>query len=160
MSFLVESKRRTCCGIFVYDDKSPWMHLKCRECPLLDGETRQIIGGYEVTAARTKWLIPSSKVQNYQQVFSVPKSHTELTNSLTQSQSLPLTRNHHNNLPTIQHRRNTHRQRHPRYLTNIIPKEPRVSQDGIISQSFDSSAGCEGGPGLVEGDVTVFADTA
>ena len=83
VSFLVESKGRTYCGIFVYDDKTPRVHLKCRECPLSDGETRQITEGYEATAAHTKWLIPPSKAKVMSKLAG-PQGPIEPTNSLAQ----------------------------------------------------------------------------
>ena len=81
-------------------------------------------------------------------------------NRMTQRQRLPLARHHNHDLPTIQHRRHTHRQRHVRYLADIALEEPRVRQNGVVCEGLDPRAARERGAGLVERDVPVLADAA
>ena len=79
-------------------------------------------------------------------------------NRMAQRQRLPLARHHNHDLPAIQHRRHTHRQRHMRHLADIALEEPRVRQNRVVCEGLDPRARRERGAGLVERDVAVRAD--
>lgn len=52
-----------------------------------------------------------------------------------------------------------HSQSHGGDLGQVVAKETSIGHDGVLSQSFHSGPGHEAGPGLVERDVSVGADT-
>ena len=47
-----------------------------------------------------------------------------------------------------------------RHLRDVVVEEACVGGDGVVGKRLDARAGGEGGAGLVEGDVPVFADAA
>ena len=81
-------------------------------------------------------------------------------NRMAQRQRLPLARHHNHDLPTVQHRRDAHRQRHMRHFADIALEEPRVRQNGVVCEGLDPRAARERGAGLVERDVPVLTDAA
>lgn len=54
------------------------------------------------------------------------------TNSLTQSQTLPLARNHHHDLPRLEHGPNTNGERHTGHRIDIVVEETGVGEDGVV----------------------------
>lgn len=50
------------------------------------------------------------------------------------------------------------RQCHPGDLREVVAKEPRIGEDGVVGKGLDAGSGPETGSWLVEGDVAVGAD--
>ena len=79
-------------------------------------------------------------------------------NALLQRQCFVRPGNNNHHLPRLQHCLHAHRQCHLRHLFQIIVEESAIRNYRIISQGLDSRSRGEGGPGLVERDVAVWAD--
>lgn len=85
--------------------------------------------------------------------------HPLLDTSL-QRQSLSGTQDDNNHLPSLQNSLHAHRQRHLGHFLQVMAEESRVRQDGVIGESLDSGPAGKGGPGLVEGNVTILTYTS
>ena len=64
-----------------------------------------------------------------------------LTDRFTQRETLALPSDDDDDFARIKHRSNTDGERHPRHLGDVVVKEARVGEDGVIGERFDTGAG-------------------
>jgi len=76
-----------------------------------------------------------------------------------QRQRLALSSHDHDDLARIKDSFDAHRKRHAWHGGDVVTEEARVCEYRVVSERLHARARRERGPGLVERDVTVFADT-
>lgn len=81
-----------------------------------------------------------------------------LFDALLQRKRLALAQDDDNHLAGLEHGLDTNRQGHARHLADVVVKEARVGQDGVVGKRLDTRAAGQAGAGLVEGNVAVLAD--
>lgn len=82
-----------------------------------------------------------------------------LLNALLQSKRLALAQDDDDNLAGLEDGLDADGQGHAGHLADVVVKEARVGQDGVIGKSLDTGTAGQAGAGLVEGNVAVLANT-
>ena len=77
----------------------------------------------------------------------------------TQRERLALPGYDHDDLARIKDGLYAHGKCHARHSGDVVTKKARVCEDRIVCESLDTRTRRERGPGLVEGDVPILADS-
>lgn len=83
-----------------------------------------------------------------------------LFDGLAQRQALPLASDYHHNFSCLQYGGDADSQCHSRNLVEVAAEESGVGQDGVVGKRLDTRSRSKRGTWLVEGNVSIFADTA